>query len=76
MFYDGFDETESFELHVLSDDTIKLRNLITNKTYHFKGRGLISYLRPGSGQPKKGNPSSINGKKRYQDSPKIKNPKN
>lgn len=75
LFYDDFDETEFFELYVLSDDTIKLRSLITNKTYHFKGRGLVSYLRPGRGEQKKNNPQSIDGKKRYQNTPKIKNPR-
>ena len=53
----------NFELFVLSDDTIKLRNLITNKTYHFKGRGLISYIRPNSGKKNKSESPSINGKK-------------
>ena len=75
LLYDDFDETETFELFVLSDDTIKLRNLITNKTYHFKGRGLISYLRPNSGKKNKSESPSINGKKRYQNTPKIQNPR-
>ena len=75
LLYDDFDETETFELFVLSDDTIKLRNLITNKTYHFKGRGLISYMRPNSGTKNKSEPSIIHGKKRYQNTPKIQNPR-
>lgn len=75
LLYDDFDETETFELLVLSDDTIKLRNLITNKTYHFKGRGLISYMRPNSGKKNKSKSPSIDGKKRYQNTPKIQNPR-
>ena len=75
LFYYGYDETEQFVLEVLSDDTIRLKSVSTNKLYYFKGRGLISYMRPSKESKAPSEQPEVVGKKRYQLTDKKKNPR-